>query len=87
MMMLDLNEAERNYPRAWGNFKEQIAYMKQSTDGDFVPFAAEVIDVQGVPMLEVYCMTDLVLADSNESLKAMRFRAFIHDPATLKKLH
>jgi hypothetical protein len=38
-------------------------------------------------MLEVYVMTDLVLADSNESLKAMRFRAFIRDPSDLKKLH
>lgn len=87
MMMTDLNEAQRNYPRAWNNVKEQIAYSKQITDGDFVPFAAEVIDVKGVPMLEVYVMTDLVLADSNESLKAMRFRAFIRDPSDLKKLH
>jgi hypothetical protein len=86
-MMLDLNETERSYPRAWNNVKEQIAYVKQVSDGDFVPFAAEVIDVKGIPMLEVYCMTDLVLADSNESHNAMRFRAFIHDPATLKKLH
>lgn len=86
-MMLDLNETERSYPRAWSNVREQIAHMKQSTDGDFVPFAAEVIDVKGVPMLEVYCMTDLVLADSGKSLDAIRFRAFIHDPATLKKLH
>lgn len=87
MMMLDLNEAERSYPRAWNNVKEQIAYVKTVSDGDFVPFAAEVIDVKGVPMLEVTCMTDLVLADSNESLNAMCFRAFIRDPSDLKKLH
>lgn len=87
MMMTDLNEAERSYPRAWNNVKEQIAYMKQSTDGDFVPFAAEVIDVKGVLMLEVYCMTDLVEADTSKSLNGIRFRAFVHDPATLKKLH
>jgi hypothetical protein len=67
--------------------REQIAHMKRSTDGDFVPFAAEVIDVKGVPMLEVYVMSDLVLADSNESLNALRFRAFIHDPSVLKKLN
>lgn len=86
-MMLDLNETERSYPRAWSNVREQIAHMKQNTDGDFVPFAAEVIDVKGVPMLEVYCMTDLVLADSGKSLDAIRFRAFIHDPSALQKLH
>jgi len=87
MMMTDLNEAERSYPRAWNNVKEQIAYIKTVSDGDFVPFAAEVIDVKGVPMLEVYCMTDLIEAGTGKSLNAMRFRAFIHDPSSLKKLH
>lgn len=87
MMMTDLHEAERDYPRAWNNVKEQIAYLKQVSDADLVPFAAEVIDVKGVPMLEVYVMTDLVFADSDKSLNAMRFRAFVHDPASLKKLH
>lgn len=86
-MMLNLNETERNYPHAWKNVKEQIAYVKQTTDGDFVPFSAEVIEVKGVPMLEVYCLTDLVLADSGKSLDAIRFRAFIHDPSVLQKLH
>jgi len=86
-MNLNLNEAQRSYPRAWNNVKEQIAYSKQITDGDFVPMTAAIIDVKGVPMLEVICMTDLVLADTDEEFTPMRFRAFIHDPASLQKLH
>ena len=87
MTPIHLNKAEREYPSAWSNIKEQIAYVKQVSDGEFVPVAAAVIDVKGVPMLEVVCMTDLVLADSDEESSAMRFRAFIHDPSSLKKLH
>ena len=86
-MNLNLNEAQRSYPRAWENFKEQVAHLKQVSDADIVPMTAEIIDVKGVPMLEVICMTDLVLADTDEEFTPMRFRAFIHDPASLKKLH
>lgn len=87
MNRINLNEAERSYPRAFNNIKEQVAHLKQVSDADIVPMTAAIIEVKGVPMLEVICMTDLVMADTDEEFSPMRFRAFIHDPASLKKLH
>jgi hypothetical protein len=87
MKEININEAERDYSCAWSNVKEQMAHLKQVSDADIVPFSAAVIDVKGMPMLEVYCLTDLVAVGSDESANGMRFRAAIHDPSALKNLH
>lgn len=83
MNAINLNKAQRDYPNTWNNIRDQMAQLKQSSDAEIVPITAAIIEVKGVPTLEVYCMTDLVFADSDEESSAMRFQARINEPPVL----
>lgn len=79
--------AQRDYPFAWAEVERQIAEVKACSDANIIALGAILVEENGVQMIEVACLTDLVHGDDEMPQRGMRFLAPINDPARLKKLH
>lgn len=79
--------AQRDYPQAWSEVQAQIAQLKQTSEAAVIPLGAEIIEVEGIRMLEVLCLTDLVTDDTEMPATGLRVRAPLNDPTKPQALH
>jgi hypothetical protein len=79
--------AQRDYPHAWSEVQAQIAQLKQTSDAAVIPLGAEIVEVKGIKMLEVLCLTDLVTDDTEMPATGLRIRALLIDPTKSQGLH
>ncbi|CAM5277178.1 hypothetical protein [Rhodanobacter lindaniclasticus] len=83
MKAMTPDKARREYPDAWGNIQQQIADVRRDSDADVIALSVSIIDVAGVPTLELLTLTDLGAADDDTPASGLRFRAPIATaPAT-----
>jgi len=85
--ILSPRAARNDYPHTWDELKARIAEAKRATDAEIIPLGATIIEIEGVSILEVMCVTDLVADDAEMPASSMRFRVPLRDAADLKKLH
>jgi hypothetical protein len=86
-MNLSLNAAQRDYPHTWNEVKAQIAEIKHASNADIIPMDVQVIEVDGIKVLEVICVTDLVEDDTELPASALRIRAPISEMSVSQRIH
>lgn len=86
-MALSLNAAQRDYPHTWSDIKAQVVEIKHASDADIIPLDVNIIFVDGVKTLEVICLTDLVMDDTEQPASGMRIRAPINEVPTSQRIH
>ncbi|OOG47024.1 hypothetical protein [Rhodanobacter sp. C01] len=86
-MNLSFNAAQRDYPHTWSEIKAQVAEIKHASDADIIPLDVHIIEVNGVKMLEVVCLTDLVMDDTEQPASGMRIRAPINEVPASQRIH
>jgi hypothetical protein len=85
--ILSPRTARNDYPHTWSELQALIAETKRAHDAEIIPMGATIIEIEGVQILEVICVTDLVDDDTEMPASSMRFRVPLRDAADLKKLH
>ncbi|WP_126537968.1 hypothetical protein [Aerosticca soli] len=85
--ILSPRAARNDYPHTWDELKARIAEAKRATDAEIIPLGATIIEIEGVSILEVMCVTDLVADDAEMPATGMRFRVPLRDPLQSQQVH
>lgn len=75
MKAMTPDRARQKYPDAWGNIQQQVDDLRASSGADIIALGVDVIDVEGVPTLELTTLTDLGPVDDDTPASGLRFRA------------
>jgi len=80
------DKARAAYPDTWASIQQQVAEVRDA-GADVVPLDVSVIDVKGVPTLELTTLTDFAVADDDAPAAAIRFRAALAERPALHVVH
>jgi len=80
------DKARIAYPDTWASIQIQLAEVR-AAGADVVPLDVSVIDVDGVPTLELTTLTDFAVAEEDAPAAAIRFRAVLAERPALHVVH
>ena len=80
------DKARAQYPDTWASIQQQVAEVR-AAGADVVPLDVRVIDVDGVPTLELTTIADYAVADDDAPASGIRFRAVLAERPTLHVVH
>ncbi len=77
--------ASQLYPDAWSNILLQMDDLRRDSGADIIALSISVVNVGGVPTLELITLTDLGPADDEDVISSpLRFHAAIAERPALR---
>ncbi|TPG45515.1 hypothetical protein EAH75_18015 [Rhodanobacter glycinis] len=80
------DKARIAYPDTWASIQQQVAEVR-AAGADVVQLDVRVIDVNGIPTLELTTIADYAVEDDDAPASSIRFRAVLAERPAVHVVH